>query len=123
MSDYDCYCDYETPEFYNESHPIARKHHECSECGRAIQPGVAYQNISGKWDGRVSIFKRCHQCVSLSKWIKAHVPCFCDPLGGLFEEARELAASYSELWFGITRRMLRAKQQLAAPSGQDQGWG
>lgn len=105
---YDCYCDYELPSVFNESMPVARKSHRCSECGRPIEPGTKYRNIWGVWDGRGCTFKRCPACNRLAEYIKAHVPCFCDWFGGLREEASETLASIPEIGFGGVRRYVEA---------------
>lgn len=106
-----CYCDYDMPSFFQATKPTAKKTHQCSECRRAISPGQKYERYTGMWGGDFNSYKRCQKCSELLAWIKAHVPCFCDSFGGLIEEAYETAMSYSELWFGINRRILRAQQQ------------
>ena len=104
----DCYCDYDAPSVYRESRPIARKEHQCCECGRAIEVGTQYLYAWGIWEARAGTFKRCPACLRLADYIKAHVPCFCDQFGGLgdiaFEELREVP----EIGFGGTRRYVEA---------------
>lgn len=56
-------CDY--PEFVNVTTPKARKKYRCHECGQAIEAGVQYVSISGKWDGEVSTFKSCTECAAV----------------------------------------------------------
>lgn len=85
---YDCYCDYERPEFYERIQHTARKPHKCEECGCAIQSGEKYERAAGKWDGRFDVFKTCCRCLALREHIAAHVPCFCWSHGGMLEDAR-----------------------------------
>ncbi len=40
----------------------ARKDHRCGECGRAIQKGEIYRNISGLWEGEFVSEKTCGHC-------------------------------------------------------------
>ena len=87
MSAY-CFCDYETPEFYDRRQHAARMPHKCSECGKRIAPGESYERAIGKWDGDVGVFKTCCRCVALRECIKAHVPCFCWAHGNLLEDCR-----------------------------------
>lgn len=106
---YDCYCDdLERPSVIHESTPTARKPYKCSECGRHIEPGTKYQNVWGVWGGEGQTFKRCQACTRLVEYIKAHVPCFCDSLGGLHEEASETLANMPEIGFGGVRRYVEA---------------
>ncbi len=129
MSDYDCYCDYERPSVFNQSAPVARKEHQCSECGRIIEPGTKYSNAWGIWDGRAETFKRCPACIRVADYIKAHVPCFCDLYGGLQEQASETLFWTPEIGFGGTRRYVEAfrwrelaawkSKRLATHPGED----
>jgi hypothetical protein len=52
-------------EFYDVTLPKARKTHQCTECGNAIQPGENYERTSAKWDGDLSTFKTCLLCVEI----------------------------------------------------------
>ena len=56
-----CYCDFDAPQFYNESMPKARKQHIFCECGSAIDPGEKYWRIDGMWD-EFETFKMCLIC-------------------------------------------------------------
>jgi len=85
---YDCYCDYDPPEFYNKSEHTARKAHKCKECGKAIQPGQRYEYVRGKWDGCMDFFKTCARCKALRDHLAAHVRCFCWAHGNMLDDAR-----------------------------------
>lgn len=61
----DCSCgceDYDSPEFYREDNPVARKTYKCCECGGDIKPGQRYNKAVGKWDGRLDIYRTCEPC-------------------------------------------------------------
>ena len=107
---YDCYCDYEAPSICHEATPIARKNHRCTECGRAILKGDRYEYTWGIWGGDAQEFKTCQRCIALRDFVKAHVPCLCDVLGGLIEECMETARGYAHeapgLLFGAYRRQV-----------------
>lgn len=57
--------DGDRPEFYVESTPRARKEHKCCECGRTITVGEKHQAASGKWDGDISTYRTCAECVEI----------------------------------------------------------
>ena len=84
----DCFCDYERPEFYDKACHVARRTHQCAECGRRISPGERYERVAGKWDGDVLVFRTCCRCAALRDHIKAHVSCFCWAHGNLLEDCR-----------------------------------
>lgn len=52
-------------EFYDVTTPKARKTHQCTECGNAIQPGENYERTTAKWVGDLSTFKTCLLCVEI----------------------------------------------------------
>jgi len=72
-----CYCDYDPPRVYRASRPLARRHHRCSECGRAIPPGERYERVEALWDGPWSTVKTCVWCLGLRDIIESRAPCFC----------------------------------------------
>ena len=80
-----CYCDFERPELYEASRPIARKEHRCYECNRKIAPGERYERVNGKWDDFESL-ATCYHCLAIREEMEAHLPCFCYTHGGLSEE-------------------------------------
>ena len=49
-------------EFSRETTPIARKTHECCECGEIIQPGTKYEYAVGKFEGAMWSYKTCMVC-------------------------------------------------------------
>jgi len=115
VSDY-CYCDYEIPSVYNQTQPIARKAHRCTECRRLIEPGHQYEKTFGIWDGDVGLHKTCARCVAMREWVRAHVPCLCVSHGNMKEEVVEAARSYAHeapgLLFGMWRRYLTPRTRL-----------
>lgn len=87
---YDCYCDYDQPEFCNISTVKARKEHKCEECRATIQPGDKYKRTVGKWEGDLLTFATCGLCDELQQWASISVPCFCWAYGELHEEVRDM---------------------------------
>jgi len=43
----------------------ANKDHVCCECGKWIDKGSKYENVSGVWDGKMDNFKTCLTCVKV----------------------------------------------------------
>jgi hypothetical protein len=75
---YDCYCDYEMPEFHSRRDvKSCREGFQCEECSRSVPPGEPYEYVSGRWGGFMSSFKTCQRCVDLRQWVQNNVPCFC----------------------------------------------
>lgn len=64
-----CVCvndnDYDGPSVIRGSWPVARKQHQCCECGDAIEPGQKYERVVGCWDGRWDTFATCEICVRI----------------------------------------------------------
>lgn len=56
------YCDFEPPEFFNETRHKAKKEHVCCECWTKILPGEFYFKSSGKWDGELRSYKQHTWC-------------------------------------------------------------
>lgn len=118
---YECYCDYEYPEFFSSYIQTARKEHRCGECGCTIQPGEKYEYVCGKWDGCVSVEKTCERCYDLRKWVSNNIPCFCWAYGNVYDDARE-AINEARLrapeethgvLFGFQRRVVAIRQHNA----------
>jgi len=82
-----CYCDYDTPEFYEQSERTARKQHKCSECGRPIHSGERYEYVAAKNDGELWQAKTCCRCLAVRNYVQAHVPCFCWYHHNMLEDA------------------------------------
>lgn len=59
----------EVPEFYSEVCRTARRQHICCETRRAIQPGELYWYISGKWDGRMGVYKQSEAAYHFARFI------------------------------------------------------
>ena len=72
-----CDCDCLMPEFYEESHPVARREHRCCECRRPIPKGAKYRRIAGKWDGEFDTFSQCARCERVSKRLHSLDVCVC----------------------------------------------
>jgi hypothetical protein len=85
----DCACvyvgDYDGPEFCHAERRRARKTHKCDECWREIVAGETYEHVRGKWDGYMSTFKTCGDCLSIRDSF------FCEGFmyGGLWEDLHE----------------------------------
>ena len=56
----------------SEEMPRARKPHTCGECRRQIVPGETYERTTGIWDGDLSTYKTCTDCISMREEF------FCD---------------------------------------------
>ena len=112
---FDCYCDYDIPEFYNVTTRKARKVHKCKECGGPILPGDKYEYVSGMWDGSVNHFKTCERCRDIRQWVKNNVPCLCWAHGNTIEDCKTAVdeAHYrapnetTGLRFGLLRRIVK----------------
>lgn len=66
----ECYCE---PMFddadacctvWNVTHPVARKHHICCECGEPILPGQKYERIFAVFEGTADTHKTCEFCAA-----------------------------------------------------------
>ena len=58
-----CDCsDFEAPAVFKEVTRRARKRHRCGECLGLIEPGAAYHESRGLWDGQWSSHKTCKSC-------------------------------------------------------------
>jgi hypothetical protein len=58
-----CDCDaYDSPAVFEEVTRRARKRHRCGECRGLIEPGTAYHESRGLWDGQWSTHKTCGSC-------------------------------------------------------------
>jgi hypothetical protein len=55
------------PDFIRETKRVARKEHQCSDCGETIHPGEEYQHVTGKWEGGIATFKTCEICQLIRK--------------------------------------------------------
>jgi hypothetical protein len=55
------------PELFVKKEIKARKEHICIECKRIIKPSEIYEKNVGKWDGEISIYKVCRDCISIRK--------------------------------------------------------
>jgi len=103
MSDYDaCYCDdLERPSISKETLvQNARIERECTECRHAILPGESYHELWGIWPGiqhEPMVHASCARCMVLREYVRAHIPCFCDPLGDLLENVGEIRDQYPEI--------------------------
>jgi len=71
MDDYGCSCLIDADQYphtdiaevSSERVVVARKSHECCECGDTIRPGDRYEVASGRWDGEWSRFSTCLGCM------------------------------------------------------------
>lgn len=111
---YDCFCDYDAPNFYRQEIRKARKTFRCEECSGRITPGERYEFVSGCWDHQVSTIRTCERCYDLRQWVKNNVPCLCWAHGNLTDDLREAVeeAAYRApqetvgLRFGFARRLV-----------------
>ena len=67
----DCSCninpgvDDDGPAFETQKECRARKSHRCDECRREIECGELYERYTGMWDGKISTYKTCTDCLSV----------------------------------------------------------
>ena len=60
-----CYIgDAEQPKLFSQQIKVARKQHNCCECGSSIEPGERYEYVSGLWED-FCVFKTCLFCVEV----------------------------------------------------------
>lgn len=59
------------PKVHEQSHPIARKEHQCCECGETIAKGVKHELVKGLWDGGWDTYRTCLMCEE----IRDHFAC------------------------------------------------
>lgn len=62
------YCDTDWTELSDE-HRKARKHHECGDCGRTIQPGERYRHVVGVHTMGMTVVKQCAHCEAAAQWL------------------------------------------------------
>lgn len=98
---YDCYCDYDAPEFHRRTTSKARKQHKCCECCAPIFIGEKYEYVIGKWEGQVDTFKTCQLCADLRIWVENNIPCACWHHGNM----------HDELWQNIEDAVDRAPKE------------
>ena len=89
-----CYCDYDSPEFYNQKEVVAKKQHTCNECDSNIKVGETYENVFGKWNGQITTYKTCGDCLNL-RFALETTSCYCLIHGSLIEDFQE---SIRECW-------------------------
>lgn len=61
---------------------MARKQHECEECGRQIMPGERYDRHAGVWEGNFFTNMACGHCARLRRMVD------------------DLDAYYNEVYYG-----------------------
>lgn len=54
--------DDESPSFYREETPVARKAYKCCECGEEIKPGQKYHKAVGVWNSQFQTWRTCWPC-------------------------------------------------------------
>lgn len=90
------YCDFDGPEFFNETFQKSRKEYKCCECGYEIKKGEKYWRSVGKWDGEIQVYKQhkfCRAaCTHLSKlnWDG------CIPFGYMMDEWNEINDTWTK---------------------------
>lgn len=112
---YDCFCDYDPPEFCHVKIRRSRKQRKCTECGGLIIAGELYEHTRGKWDGYLDTFNTCERCHDIRIWTKNNVPCLCWAYGNMIEDCKEAVqkaawrapAETVGLQFGFLRRLVK----------------
>ena len=72
------------PSCFREIYRVARKQHQCCECGGIIEPLDVYQRISGVWDGIPGSFKTCTPCTEARDFYEFHFKELRDPDMGAY---------------------------------------
>lgn len=111
---WDCYCDYDPPEFVSVRMQKARKPFRCEECSGEVHAGERYEYVFGKWDGLVASYRTCSHCVEIRQFVSVSIPCFCWAYGNMIDDAKEAVSEayfrareeVSGLWFGFGRRLI-----------------
>jgi len=75
----DCYCSWDdTPSYFWETYPKARKEYICSECGSKIDKGEKYQRITCIWDDELITYKTCEVCWEVrDEYLRETGGCVC----------------------------------------------
>jgi len=73
--------DFETPDFFREETPKARKPYKCCECREEIKPGQKYHKAVGVWGGEFQTWRTCAPCHAIREEYCPHGYIF----GGLAE--------------------------------------
>lgn len=115
---YDCYCDYDAPQWISTRNvKAARKPHVCAECNAPILAGEPYEYTSGKWDYH-DTFHICTRCVELREWARISVPCFCWAYGNLHDDVRNMVDAVRHdvpgFMFEWGRRMVKINREKRA---------
>lgn len=118
MTYFDCYCDYEPPEFCRVKTQAARKEWRCEECSGWILPGESYEYTFGKWEGETYEARICQHCVGIRSFVTISVPCFCWTYGAMLEDAKTaIEEAYSRardevagLFAGYARRVIALRR-------------
>lgn len=110
-----CQCDdYDSPSVYNESNPVAKKEHKCSECRRSIEIGERYCRVEGCWDGDWHTFKTCRHCVAMADVMRSISECFCPSMGNMlvdfFDDDRDGHGSLPARLYHSARRKWRHRR-------------
>ena len=112
---YDCYCDYDSPEWTSHRNvKKSRKQHKCEECRAIIPAGSTYEYVCGMWDGSINYFYTCNLCVELREWATISVPCFCWAHGNLLADVKDMVDNVRHevpgLYFEYGRRMVKIRR-------------
>lgn len=105
----------ETVTILSEHHPVARKEHRCSECGRVIKRGEKYLVEGYLFDGEKKTHKTCAHCEVVRSWLIHECNGFI--YGGIAEDIHEHAQegygfSVLRLAAGVKKRWERRDGRL-----------
>jgi len=90
---------------WNERFRVARKVHNCRECGRSISTGEGYWYASGICEHRAFSAKTCDHCHVISDWLNNN--CGGYLYGSQIEDFRE----HSEACVPMLRIVVGARRQ------------
>jgi hypothetical protein len=103
----------------------ARKHHNCDECGRVIEPGETYRRTAGSWEGDFFTNVACGHCYVFRKHISRADDCYFEGYyGGAHEwvcnryiSAGELPGTTWEQRLGLLRMTRQFERRWRDRSG------
>ena len=107
-----CECDYDQPTFFNCKTVKGRKEYLCDECLRTIAKGEYHESVSGLWDGSLSSFRTCCDCVAMRG--DMDLDCWC--YGKLMDEVSQGDHDHIESVVAFTERRKENYRCLATKS-------
>jgi ribosomal protein S14 len=99
----------------SEADPVARKAHECKECGREIALGERYHVDRFIWERKLVTHKVCAHCMVARQWLRDE--CGGWLFGAVEEDIREHAHS-GDYPMGVHRLAVGMAWKWRTPTGK-----